>query len=305
MLGATTLAAPRRNPGPLGSSPLLLGAHVSAAGGVDCAPARGRAVGATVIQLFTKTPGQWREPALSPSRARWFRTALAEAGLAAAVSHDSYLINLASPSVRLRRRSVACFLRELRRAEALGLAYVVSHPGNFGDDRAAGIARNADALAECLERVDGTVSVALETTAGAGTALGATFEELAELIERLPRRQRGRAAVCADTCHLYAAGYDLVGDFDGVWRAFDQTLGLSRLAVLHLNDSVFGLRSRRDRHALIGEGALGPEPFRRIMRDARFADVIKLIETPKGNDAVRTDRQMLRRLRSYGRRHRH
>ena len=289
----------RQPTGRVAFHPLLLGAHVSAAGGVHLAPARGRAIGARVIQLFTKTPGQWREPVLPQDVARRFRAAMAEHGLVAAVSHDSYLINLASPDATLRRRSIRCFTRELRRAEALGLAYVVSHPGNFGDDRAAGIARNAGALAECLDRAPGAVRVALETTAGAGTALGSTFAELADVIERLPPRLRRRMAVCADTCHLYAAGYDLVGDFDAVWRAFDRALGVRRLAVLHLNDSVGGLGSRRDRHALIGEGALGPAPFRRIMRDQRFEGVIKLIETPKGDDGVRTDRRMLRRLRSY------
>jgi deoxyribonuclease-4 len=281
------------------ADPILLGAHVSSAGGVHLAPARGRAIGATVIQVFTKTPGQWREPTLTREVIRGFRAAMAQHRLHAAVSHDSYLINLASPDPALRRRSIGCVVRELRRGEALGLAYVVSHPGNFGDDREAGLARNADALAECLGRAPGNVRVALETTAGAGTALGSTFDELADLVERVPPRLRPRVAVCADTCHLYAAGYDLVHDFDGVWRAFDRTLGFRRLAVLHLNDSVFGLGSRRDRHALIGEGALGAAPFRRIMRDARFDGVIKVIETPKGDDAVRTDRRMLRRLRGY------
>lgn len=287
-----------------GESKLLLGAHVSAAGGVDLAPVRGHAIGASVIQLFTKTPGQWREPTLAPDIASRFQAGMAEYGLRAAVSHDSYLINLASPDAALRRRSIWAFVRELRRAQALGLEYVVSHPGNYGDDRAAGLARNADALAECLERVPGATRVALETTAGAGTALGSTFEELAALMERIPEHLQRRVAVCADTCHLYAAGYDLVGDFDGVWRAFDTALGLDRLAVLHLNDSMFGLGSRRDRHALIGEGALGPEPFRRIMRGARFAHVIKVIETPKGDDVGRTDRRMLHRLRGYRRQRR-
>jgi deoxyribonuclease-4 len=272
---------------------------VSAAGGVHLAPARGRAIGAAAIQIFTKTPGQWREPPLTRDVIRRFRGAVAAHRLHAAVSHDSYLINLASPDPALRRRSIRCFVRELRRADALGLAYVVSHPGNFGDDRAAGLARNADALAECLGRAPGNVRVAVETTAGAGTALGSTFDELADLIERVPPRLRPRVAVCADTCHLFAAGYDLVHDFDGVWRAFDRTVGSRRLAVLHLNDSLFGLASRRDRHALIGEGAIGAAPFRRIMRDARFESVIKVIETPKGDDAVRSDRRMLRRLRGY------
>lgn len=282
-------------------APDFLGAHVSSQGGVARAPERGRAIGANAIQLFTKTPSQWREPEMSAETARDFERALVRHGIAAAVSHDSYLINLASPDPVLRARSRASFVAELARAERLGLAYVVSHPGNFLDDRACGLARNARAYAECLTAVPGRVRVAIETTAGSGTALGSTFEELAELVDRMPARARSRIAFCADTCHLLAAGYDLVGDFDGVWRAFDRVLGMDRLAAIHLNDSKGALGSRRDRHALIGEGELGPTPFRRIMAEDRFRSVIKLIETPKGEDGVTNDRRMLRRLRAYAR----
>lgn len=147
----------------------------------------------------------------------------------------------------------------------------------------------------------GDVTVLLETTAGCGTALGSTFEELAELRERIPARLRGRVGFCADTCHLYAAGYDLVGDFDGVWARWEAVIGLEHLRVLHLNDSKTPFASRRDRHALIAEGSLGPGPFRRIMTDPRFARVIRIIETPKGEDEVTLDRKMLRRLRGYAR----
>lgn len=285
-----------------GANPDLLGAHISTQGGVALAPERGRAIGATAIQVFTKTPNQWREPAVSRHVARAFERAVAEHGIAAVTSHDSYLINLASPDPSSRARSQASFVAELRRAELLGIPIVVTHPGNFLDRRARGLARNARAYAACLGAVPGEVRIAIETTAGAGTALGATFEELAELLDRMPARAQARVAFCGDTCHLFAAGYDLVGDFDGVWRAFDRTLGLDRLAVLHLNDSKGVLGSHLDRHQLIGEGELGPGPFRRIMRDPRFRDVIKLIETPKGDDGVTNDRRMLRRLRAYTRR---
>ena len=131
--------------------------------------------------------------------------------------------------------------------------------------------------------------------------MGSRFEELAALVDAMPPAAARRIAFCADTCHLFAAGYDLVGDYDGVWDAFDRLLGLGRLVCLHLNDSVGGLGSRRDRHALIGEGALGPGPFRRIMTDPRHAGVIKILETPKGEDLVTNDRRMLRRLRAYAR----
>lgn len=264
-----------------------------------CAPHRARAIGARAIQVFTKTPNQWREPAVTAEAARRFRAALAEHGVATVTSHDSYLINLASPDPALRARSEASFTAELRRCAALGIPWIVSHPGNYMDERAAGLARNAESYARCLAAVPGPVSVAIETTAGSGTALGARFEELAELVRRMPKAARARVGFCADTCHLYAAGYDLVNDFDGVWDAFDRVLGLDRLVVLHLNDSKGALGSRLDRHALIGEGNLGPVPFRRLVREPRFDHVIKLIETPKGEDGVSNDRRTLRRLRGW------
>ena len=280
-------------------SALLLGAHVSTQGGVAAAPARGRAIGATAIQVFTKTPNQWREPALQRAVPRAFRGALEEHGIRAVVSHDSYLINLASPDPALRRRSEAAFVAELRRCEALGIPWVVSHPGNFLDERAGGLRRNAESYARCLAAVPGRVAVAIETTSGSGTALGATFEELRDLADAMPRTARRRVAFCADTCHLWAAGYDLVGDYDGVIAAFDRVLGLERLVCLHLNDSRGARGSRLDRHALIGEGTLGREPFRRVMTDPRLDHVIRVIETPKGDDMVTNDRRMLRRLRAY------
>ena len=279
---------------------MLLGAHVSSEGGVAQAPARGAAIGANAIQLFTKTPNQWKEREVTADEAAAFRAGLESHGIAAAVSHDSYLINLASPDPALRRRSEKSFIAELRRAEALGLQYVVTHPGNFMDERDAGLARNAESYASCLAAVPGRVRLAIETTAGSGTALGATFEELAALVDRMPAEAAARVSFCADTCHLLAAGYDLVGDFDGVWSAFDGHLGLGRLAVLHLNDSKGALGSRLDRHALIGDGHLGAVPFRHIMADPRFQAVIKVIETPKGDDGVTNDRRMLRSLRAWG-----
>ena len=277
---------------------MLLGAHISSQGGVDKAPARARLIGATAMQVFTKTPNQWREPAITAETAAAFRAALDANGIRAVVSHDSYLINLASPDPVLRARSEAGFAGELGRCELLGIPWVVSHPGNYMDDRTAGLARNAASYARCLANVPGRVRVAIEITAGAGTALGANFDELRELVDRMPAGARARVGFCLDTCHLFAAGYDLVNDYDGVFRAYDRLLGFGRLAVMHLNDSRGGLGSRLDRHALIGEGRLGKEPFRRIMTDRRFAGAILLLETPKGDDLVTNDRKMLRRLRA-------
>ena len=278
-----------------------LGAHVSTQGGVATAPDRGVAIGATAIQLFTKTPNQWRDPSIDPATADQFRKAFSDSGLRVVVSHDSYLINLASPDPVLNQRSVLSFTAELQRCAALGIPYLVSHPGNYMDDPHAGLARNSASYAKALRSVSGDVTVLLETTAGTGTALGSRFEELAQLRAALSEDVRHRVAFCADTCHLYAAGYDLVGDFDGVWKAWDRHLGFAALRVLHLNDSKTPFNSHRDRHELIAEGSLGAEPFRRVMRDPRFAHVIKILETPKGDDDVTNDRKMLRRLRAYAR----
>ena len=278
-----------------------LGAHVSTQGGVDRAPARGAAIGATAIQLFTKTPNQWREPALSDETVRAFRRNLKASGLRWVVSHDSYLINLASPDPALSARSTTAFVAELGRCERLGIRWVVSHPGNYIDDRERGIQRNAGRYTECLRAVPGRVGVLIENTAGSGTALGSRFEELRALRDSIGEDVRARVGFCLDTCHLYSAGYDLVSRYEAVWEEWGRVVGFEHLGCLHLNDSKTPFSSHRDRHALIGEGSLGREPFRRLMTDPRFRRVPKLLETPKGEDEVTNDRRMLRRLRGFTR----
>lgn len=278
----------------------LLGAHVSTQGGVQTAPARGRAIGATAIQVFTKTPHQWHEPDIADSTVREFRKLLAESEIRSVVSHDSYLINLASPDQVLTRRSTTSFLAELRRCRGLGIEFVVSHPGNYIDHRARGLARNAKHYSECLRKVP-EVTLLIEGTAGSGTALGGSFEELADLRERIAPDVRDRVGFCLDTCHVYSAGYDLVNDYDGVWQRWEHVVGIAHLRCLHLNDSKTPFGSRRDRHELLAEGSLGASPFRRIMRDPRFVSIPKILETPKGDDLVSNDRRMLRRLRAYAR----
>jgi deoxyribonuclease-4 len=284
---------------PAWNDDLLLGAHVSIAGGTHEAPFRAHATGATAMQIFTKMASRWAERRCDDQECATFRTAMAGTRVRATMAHDSYLINLASPVPTLRRQSIESFVGELQRCEALGLEYLVSHPGNFVDDRASGVRRNADAITEALTRVPGTTLLCMETTAGSGTAIGASFEELAELFALIPEPFRSRLGVCVDTCHVYAAGYDLVKDFDGVWSRFDALVGMERLRVMHLNDSKTPFGSRRDRHELIGEGSLGEGPFRRIMNDARFTRVPKVLETPKLGDATETDTRMMRRLRDW------
>ena len=276
-----------------------LGAHISAAGGVPLTPARATDIGATAMQLFTKQANRWAEREVEPAEAQAFREGLATSGVQFTNAHDSYLINLASPNPELRAKSIESFAAELRRCHALGLDALVSHPGNFMDERESGIARNADAIAQVLEREQGSTRLLMELTAGQGTVIGSTFEEMAALLALIPAPLCTRVGVCLDTAHIFAAGYDLVGDFDGVWQRFSDVIGLERLGLIHLNDSKAPLGSHKDRHELIGVGMIGDEPFRRLMTDPRLATVPKLLETPKGDDMVTNDRAMLAKLRAF------
>lgn len=276
----------------------LLGAHVSTAGGVQLAPARAAAIGANVIQIFTKNINRWAERDIDEATADAFRSALAEHGIVSAGSHDSYLINLASADRALHERSYDSFRRELTRCRTLGLDFLVTHPGNATDGkRRAAVRRNADSIRRALDEVPGRTRVLVEGTAGQGSALGWGFEELAELLELLTPRNPDRVGVCLDTAHLLAAGYDIVEDYDGVMRRLDRVIGLGKVHLFHLNDSRMPLGSRVDRHEHIGEGHIGRRPFRRIVHDERFRGVPKLIETPKGDDPLANDRRNLGWLR--------
>ena len=277
---------------------MLLGAHISTAGGLRNAPARASAIEATAVQIFTKQPNRWADPELKPDDADLFRTGIAGGAVAFTCAHDSYLINLATPDAQLRDRSYASFRAELRRAAELGLDAVVTHPGNATDgDRARGLAQNAALIEQALEEVPGPVRVLIEITAGSGNALGCTFEELGEIIDRTGKPARDRIGICFDTCHAFAAGYDIAADYHGVIDRLLAAMDIDRVQLFHLNDSLHPLGSRKDRHAEIGEGVLGDEPFRSIMNDPRFAGIPKVIETPKGDDHETADRRNLGRLR--------
>src|SRR5437016_5041414 len=196
---------------------ILLGAHVSIAGGSHNAPVRAKAIAATALQMFTKMANRWAERACEDEECKAFHAALADTEVRQTSAHDSYLINLASPDPTLRARSIESFSKELERCAALKLDYLVSHPGNYMDDRESGIARNADAVVEALDRVPGKTKILFETTAGSGTAIASTFEEMARLLNRIPKPFRSRVGVCLDTAHVFAAGYDLVSDYEGVF----------------------------------------------------------------------------------------
>jgi len=278
---------------------------VSTAGGCRNAPQRGADIGATAIQIFTKQPNRWAEVVVSDEECDLYRGGIHTHGVSYAVAHDSYLINLATHDPVLRERSIEAFRGEIRRANRLGLDALVTHPGNATDgDVTRGLWQNAELIEQVLEEEGGTVEVLLETTAGSGKVLGATFEQLRQMMDRMGPAAQARVGVCVDTCHVYAAGYDLREDYEGVVARFADVIGLDRLRLFHLNDSATPFASKRDRHAGIGEGSLGDEPFRRIMSDPRFVAVPKVIETPKEHpenpkDLVTLDRRNLDKLRSF------
>jgi deoxyribonuclease IV len=279
---------------------LLLGAHVSTAGGIGNAPGRGAEIGATAIQIFTKQPNRWAEKPVTDEEGRLFRAGIATEGIGFTCAHDSYLINLATPDPTLRDRSYQSFVAELQRSRDLGLTAVVTHPGNATDgDMERGLGQNAELIDRALGEVPGHTMVLLETTAGSGKVLGARFQELADIRNRISETNRARVGICFDTCHVFSAGYDLRDRFDEVVAEFDAVIGLQHLRLFHLNDSQRPFASRKDRHAAIGEGSLGDEPFRRIMTDPRFREIPKVLETPKGDEPVAEDRRNLARLQGF------
>jgi len=254
------------------------------------------------MQIFTKGPQRWAERSIPGEEAARFRRARAEAGVGVAGSHDSYLINLATSDPELLAKSIRAFRAEMERCDRLGLDFLVTHPGNAtAGNREAALRQNAELIAEALDERPGAVRVLIETTAGAGSALGCRFEEIAAMIERVPMEHRARLGVCLDTAHVFAAGYDLRGDYEGVLETFDEVLGLETLGLIHCNDSLGTLGSRRDRHADIGAGELGTAPFRALMGDPRLREIPRVIETPKGGDPIAADRRNLRTLRRLAR----
>lgn len=261
----------------------LFGAHMSIAGGYHKALEAALAHECDTVQLFTKNSNQWKARELSDDEVHLFRQTLRKSRLKLPMAHDSYLINLASPDKHLYRKSVEAFVVEVERAERLGLRYLVTHPGSATDgDEEGGLVRVARALDETHKRCDGfRVQVLLETTAGQGSTLGHRFEHLARILSLV--KDPGRLGVCFDTCHVFAAGYPLApeAEYQTTMRAFDRTIGLGRLRAFHLNDSLKPLGSRVDRHAHIGKGLLGLEPFRLIVNDKRFDKRPMVLETPK------------------------
>jgi deoxyribonuclease-4 len=260
-----------------------LGAHLSIAGGLPRAVDRAVASRCEALQIFTKSVGQWRARELPPDEIVLFRRRVVESGIQPVVAHNSYLINLAAAAGGLRDQSLHALLQEYDRADALGLAGLVMHPGSYTTGTPEGGLRLiAEGLRHLLDaRPRAAPLILLEHTAGQGTNLGHRFEHLAEILERLDWSPR--VGVCLDTCHLLTAGYDLCSNegYRATFKDFSRIIGIDRIKVFHLNDSKKPCGSRVDRHEHIGKGCLGLDPFRRLLNDARFARLPMLLETPK------------------------
>ena len=264
----------------------ILGAHQSTAGGYHKAIQRAVETGCDCVQLFTKNCNQWKAAPITAGEAEQFRTAARESEIGHLVSHDSYLINLASPDDDLWRRSIDAFIVELQRADTLGIPYVVTHPGAYTTGTPeGGLRRVAEALDEVHRQTTGLhARCLLETTAGQGTCLGWQFEQLAAILDGV--REPDRLGVCLDTCHIFAAGYPLgtAVEYAATMDALAATVGIDRVKAIHLNDSRRELGSRVDRHDHIGRGKLGLAPFRNLLRDPRFHEVPMYLETPKAEE---------------------
>lgn len=281
-----------------GDEGLLLGAHVSIAGGIDKAIGRGEEIGCTAIQVFTANASRWQTKPLDDRAVERLRLAYADSAINYLAAHDSYLINLASPDKQLRGRSIARFLEELRRCQQLGIGDLVMHPGaHMERGLEVGLSTLVESFRTIFAEAPADVRVLLENTAGQGTSLGASFAELAEILSRVPQ---GWFGVCLDTCHAFAAGYDLSSytGYERVMDAFEREIGCDKLGLFHLNDSKKPLGSRVDRHEHIGRGLIGEEGFEALMRDRRFVGIPRIIETPGGEKHCEDKRNLalLRRM---------
>lgn len=266
---------------------MRLGAHVSISGGVYNAPHNGLEATCDVVQIFTKSSNQWKAKPLTYEDSQKLAAAQKETGVDVVCAHDSYLINLASPDQALFQKSYEAFLDEMRRCDFLNIPCLVMHPGSHvGSGEEAGLKKIAEAFNKMFEAdSDGKVIVCLETTAGQGTNLGYTFEQLAQIIDLV--ENKNRLGICLDTCHVFAAGYPIATekDYKATLKSFDQILGLDRLKVIHVNDSKKDFGSKVDRHEHIGQGSIGKEPFGFFLNDRRLAKVPMILETPKASAA--------------------
>ncbi|MCU0727078.1 MAG: deoxyribonuclease IV [Planctomycetes bacterium] len=282
---------------------MLAGAHMSIAGGVHRAVERAEGYGMTALQIFTRTARAWTAPPIPEEEERRFRTGLAASGVRAAVAHATYLANPASPDGNLRRRSERALVEELLRCEALTIPWLILHPGSgTGSGAAASVRRAGRVLARVLAATSGcTAGLLVENTAGQGDCLGAAFAEVGALLAAAGDVER--LGACLDTCHAFAAGYDLpsAAGFVAARAELDREVGLARVRAVHVNDCVGPLGCRVDRHAGLGLGTMGLGAFRRIARDRVLGRLPLILETPKGElDGEDLDARNLRLLRKSG-----
>ena len=277
----------------------LLGAHMSIAGGVDNAVLQGKEVGCDTVQLFTKSSRQWVSKPLGKDEIARFHRAKKETGLNTVVAHDSYLYNFAAPDDVLRKKSVAGLIDEMERCEALGVMYLIAHPGaHVGSGEEAGIQTIAKSIDEMHSACPGyETKLAIEITAGQGSNLGYRFQQVRQIIDASKNSDQLR--VCFDTEHAFAAGYDLrtTEGYERTFAEFEETIGLEILVAFHLNDAKKDLGCRVDRHEHIGKGFIGLEAFRLLMNDKRFWGLPMCLETPKSDDC-HEDRENLATLRN-------
>jgi deoxyribonuclease-4 len=262
----------------------LLGAHVSIAGGVAESIGRGKSIGCDCIQIFTKSSRQWKSKPYTEEEIATFKRNLRESEIGCVVAHDSYLVNLGAPDEALRKKSVAGFIDEIERCEALGIPWLVAHPGSHvGSGEDAGIATIAKSIDEAHTACPGyTVKVALEITAGQGSNLGYSFQQMGRIFNAV--KENDRLRLCFDTEHAFAAGYDISNE-EGYQRTFtelDEHIGIKRIVAFHLNDSLKPFNSRVDRHEHIGKGHLGTKTFERLLHDKRFFGIPMCLETEPG-----------------------
>ncbi len=276
----------------------LLGAHESIAGGLHRAFDHIATVGGEALQIFTRNQRQWAPKPISQEEQLLFSQAWEQQPAMVVASHASYLINLASAKPELVEKSINAFGAELIRCQLLGIPYVVMHPGSHGGDGVEiGISRFTQNLDKAFARANNDVLLLLETTAGQGTSLGSRFEELAAIIQG--SQYPDRLGVCLDTCHIFAAGYDIrtPKSYQKTMDTFDTLVGIQRLKFFHLNDSKKGFNSHVDRHEHIGQGEIGIQGFRNLLNDPRFYSHPMTLETPKGKD-LQEDRMNLQTLRA-------
>ena len=276
---------------------VLVGAHFSAAGGVENAVWRAEAMNATTLQLFTSNQKQWKGQVYPEKRIEDFLEAVKETGMQAIMSHDSYLINLGSPKKELLEKSIHAFKAEIERCTQLQLSYMNFHPGAAtGRDEEDCLDEIAKSLLKCESLIHKKHAplLLLESTAGQGTALGWQFEHLAHIIGKV--KKKIPIGVCIDTCHVFAAGYDVTDKkgWDETLKEFDEVVGLKYLKALHVNDSLKDQGSRRDRHANLGKGKIGIEGFKAMMRHSKLKKLPKYLETPNGDKLWPEEIQMLK-----------